>query len=255
MSKGYLVLATGNFTKMAELLAASIKKSQTGINNISLITDDPLYQNELFEHIILVSGDTIYNRTQVYNLSPYEETVSLDADMIFLEDVSHWWNHFEKYSLLITNKVKTYRNEWVSKSPYRKTFVSNDLPNCYCAFSYFKKSSEAEEFFTMLGHIVSDWDTWTMKFAPENRQKIPSIDVAMGIALKILGIDAFSQLDFPTFTHMKSGCQGWPRYSEDWRTHIGMYIEGNKLRLGPYVQTGILHYVDKGIVDELLCLL
>ena len=252
MSKGYIVVAQGNFIVMAELLAKSIKATQTKISNISLITDCKEYQNSLFEHIIIVEGNNLYNRTQVFNLTPYEETVSLDADMIFLEDVSHWWDYFNKFPLLITNKVKTYRNEWVTKSPYRSTFVSNNLPNCYCAFTYFKKSPEVNEFFTLLSYIVTHWDKWAMIYAPEDKQRSPSLDVAMGIALKILEIDAFGTLDYPTFTHMKSGCQGWPIYSEDWQAHIGVYVDRKQLKLGPYRQTGILHYVDKNISNELL---
>jgi len=185
MSKGYIVVAQNNFIQMAELLAKSIKSTQTSVSGISLITDRKEYSNDLFDHIIPVSGNLIFNRTQVYNLTPYDETVMLDADMIFLDDVSHWWDNFEKFPLLITNKVKTYRDEWVEKSPYRKTFISNDLPNCYCAFTYFKKSPEAESLFELMSFIVNDWNTWSIKFTPEDRQKSPSIDVAMAIALKV----------------------------------------------------------------------
>ena len=96
MSKGYVIYAQGDFIPMAELLAKSIKATQTTVNDV---------------HIITGTGNVMSNRTDIYNLSPFDETVMLDADMVFLEDVSHWWNHLNKFPLLITNKVKlTYRN-------------------------------------------------------------------------------------------------------------------------------------------------
>jgi hypothetical protein len=255
MSKGYVILAQDNYVDMAILLAKSIKTTQSTVNNVSLITDNTC-DSAYFDHVIPITGDNVmYNRTQIYNLSPYDETVMLDADMLFLSDVSHWWDHFSKYELLITNKVNTYRGDPVTSTAYRKTFVSNELANCYSAFTYFKKSTTAEEFFNLLSIIINDWDNWTMRYAPEDRQSWPSIDVAMGIAVKILDVAAFSPLDYPTFTHLKSGCQGWSNFSEDWRTHIGLYVSGNQLRLGNHIQSGILHYVDKKVLNELLHLL
>jgi hypothetical protein len=237
MSKGYLIFAQGAYVDMAQYLADSIQRTQSAIKDVHIVAD--------------LEGDVMVNRTKLYDLTPFDETVILDADMIFLEDVSHWWKHFEKYNLLITNKVKTYRSEWVTHSPYRKTFISNNLSNCYSAFSYFKKHPEAENFFKLLKIIVGDWETYTTRFAPENRQTRPSIDLAMAIAVKVLDLHPFSPLDFPTFTHMKSGCQGWNYYSEDWRVHLDIHKTELGLRLGNYLQTGILHYVNKDFIDEL----
>lgn len=240
MTKGYVIFAQGNYLPMAELLAKSIKATQSIVNDVHIITE--------------TTGEVMLNRTQIYNLSPFDETVMLDADMVFLEDVSHWWDHLAKFPLVITNKVRTYRDELVVNSPYRKTFRANDLPDCYCAFTYFKKDPQAELFFNLLTHIVSNWNEWTNRYTPEHRQSWPSIDVAMAIAVKVLGIDPFSPLDYPTFTHMKSGCQRWTHYSERWRDHLGCYVTDGKLQLGSYTQGGILHYVDKELYNDLLCL-
>jgi hypothetical protein len=49
---------------------------------------------------------------------------------------------------------------------------------------------------------------------------------------------------------MKGGCQGWRRKSEEWDDLLGVYVSDKKLRLGPYQQTGILHYVKKSFVDN-----
>lgn len=227
MSKGYIIFAHGEqFLQMARLLERTIKSTQT-INNVTIV--------ECGKNIML-------ERTRAYELSPYDETVMLDADMIFLDNVDHWWTHLAKFPLLITNKVQTHRGDLVVNTPFRITFDSNDLPSCYSAFAYFRRDPIVEQFFKLLKEIVSNWDQWSWKYTPVNRQSNPSIDVAMGIAVAHLGITPFTPLDYPTFTHMKP---------EIWRKSISSRVQPGEIKIGNYVQTGILHYVDKDMVNEL----
>jgi hypothetical protein len=212
--------------QMASLLDRTIKSTQT-INDVTII--------ECGENIML-------ERTRAYELSPYDETVMLDADMIFLDNIDHWWDHLAKFPLLITNKVKTHRGDRVTDTPFRITFDSNALPSCYSAFAYFKRDPMVGEFFNLLREIVVNWETWSWKYTPVNRQPNPSIDVAMGIAVAHMGITPFTPLDYPIFTHMKP---------ETWRKTVSSQILPGQIKIGNYIQTGILHYVDKEIVNEL----
>ena len=257
MSRGYLVMAQGDYLDMAIALAKSIKKTQSTVNNISIIVDCDITKHSAVDHFIELptdlSGDDkwkIHNRCQFYDLSPYDETVILDADMLFLSDVSHWWDMMSKYDMLITSKVKTYRDDWVDISPYRKTFIANNMPNTYSAFTYFKKSQKNKTFFNLLKSIVTNWNAWSVRYTPESRQMFPSIDLAMSMAVKILDIESevITSGDFPTFTHMKGGCQGWRTPSELWNTVLNRYNTNQGIKLGPYLQTGVLHYVQKDFV-------
>ena len=254
MSQGYLVMAQGNYLNMAVALAESIKKTQSTVNNISIIIDCDVTEHPAVDNFIVLKNDLsgddkwkIHNRCQFYELSPYDETVILDADMLFLSDVSGWWNMMNKYDMLITNKVKTYRDEWVNVNPYRKAFVANNMPNVYSAFTYFKKTQQNKTFFDLLKSIITNWNAWSVRYTPESRQTFPSIDLAMSIAVKILDIESevTTSADFPTFTHMKGGCQGWRTSSESWDTVLGKYNTSQGIKLGPYLQSGILHYVQK----------
>lgn len=259
MTRGYLVMAQGPYLQQAEALAMSIKKTQSKISNISVITDGNA-DKDLFDQIIPIptedlardNGWKIHNRVYFYDLSPYDETVILDADMLFLSNVDHWWDMMSKYELLITDKVKTFRGAWVEYNPYRETFKGNQLPNTYSAFTYFKKNAMPKEFFELLKSIIKHWSEWTKTYAPVNKQEKPSIDVAMAIAVKIMGLEdqVFSKFDYPTFTHMKGGCQGWKRRTEEWADMLGTYTHEDQIRIGPYIQTGILHYVKKNFVDS-----
>ena len=113
MSRGYLIMAQGDYVRQAQALALSIAKTQSRVKSVSVITDHDL-KDQIFDHVIKfdqkdLSGDQkwkIHNRSYFYDLTPYDETVILDADMLFLSDVSHWWDYMQKYELLITDKVK-----------------------------------------------------------------------------------------------------------------------------------------------------
>jgi hypothetical protein len=74
----------------------------------------------------------------------------------------------------------------------------------------------------------------------------------MAIAVKALALEGqvFTSVDYPTFTHMKSECQGFGK-GTDWIDHLARNVKPGELKLGNYKQTGILHYVDKDMVNEL----
>lgn len=261
MSKGYLVMAQGEqYARQAEVLAHSIKQTQSDINQLSVITDCEV-DSSLFDSVIKIEDDLaansnwkIENRIKFYDLTPYDETVILDSDMLFLSDVSHWWNLFDKYELLLTNKVMTYRGTEVEDNFYRKTFNMNELPNVYSAFTYFKKTPTVDTFFKLIKSIVTNWKEWTEEYTPLESQRFPSIDTAMAIAVKVLDIEdqVTSKLTYPTFTHMKGMCQGWNKPSLEWSDVLGLYRTSTELKLGAFPQTGILHYVKKDFYDSVL---
>ncbi len=248
--KGYIIVATGMYIELAELLARSIKSTQT-INSVALITDE--YYGNTFDYVIRHKTSSVMElRAQMYDLSPFEETVSLDADMVFLSNIDHWWGHLKKFNLLITDKVRDYRGNTVTV-PYRNTFIKNELPNCYSAFTYFKKNNSNLLFFNTIKDIIKNWEDWTDLYTPLNKQKFPSLDLAMALAAKDLGMTKmFTKLPYPTFTHMKTECQNWLFLTGKWQQYLALDVDNNTIKLGNYMQDGILHYVDKDVGKKLL---
>jgi len=268
-SKGYLILAqNGNidYVRMAYVLALTIKLTQGEVNSVSLLTDVPNsvpdHYKEVFDHVIeipwfddaLKSEWKIENRWKIYHVTPYHQTVLLDADMIFLSDVSHWWNYLEKnHDLYITKNVVTYRNEIVTDRYYRKVFEKNNLPDVYSAFTYFKKSDTAGEFWKCVEIIAKDWQIFYSKYLPEYKPKFLSMDVVFALAIKILGFEdqIDSPLEYPQFVHMKSRVQNWRNSDNNWMTHVGVYLNTKgSLKIGNYQQTGIFHYTEKEFLND-----
>lgn len=275
-SKGYLVLAQDtndyNYTRLAYALALSIKSSQTTVNKICLATTvnidtlDPKIK-EVFDDIVPIpwidhaqdSAWKIENKWKYYYMSPYDETVILDADMVFPADISHWWDILSLQDIWITDSPRTFRGDIITSTKYRTTFVANDLPNVYTAFMYFKKSKVASELFRLIEVIFENWERFFYVYLDETRPQHLSGDVAYALAIKILGIKAecFGNLsNMPTFVHMKGHLQHIDEklISEDWTTTIPTYFRADGgFKIGNYEQHLPFHYhIKTWLTDEMI---
>lgn len=269
MSKGFLVLAQNSdvdYVRQAYYLALSIKKTQPTINQISLVTDDivPEEYKSVFDRIIPIPfGDhakdsswKVENRWKLYHASPYEETIVLDVDMLFLENMEHLWAFVKDRNLFFTSQVVDFKGRTVVDKTYRKTFIENNLPNLYSALFYFKKSDQSLEFFKILEFITYNWEKIYYEITPKQTQKFYSMDVSVSIAAKILGIDdQICHTSSPfRFTHMKPGIQGWDPVPESYlkQSHIN-FNKNFELYLNNFKQTGIFHYVeDEFLTDKVI---
>ena len=270
MSKGYLILAQNNnsddYVRMAYVLALSIKLSQKEVTSVSLVTDIvdavPDHYKKVFDHVIeipwyddaLKSDWKIENRWKIYHITPYNETVLLDADMLFLTNVDNWWNYLNtNFDLFITSDVLTYRNELITNSYYRRAFVDNNLPNTYSAFTYFKKSQLAEEFWTLVEIIAKNWKFFYDRYLINFKPMYLSMDVVFALAVKILGIEdqVTTTLGYPNFVHMKSHVQNWITNTNNWMDYGGVYLNRQgSLKISNYQQTGIFHYTEKKFLND-----
>lgn len=259
MSKGFVVLAQNtkdiNYVEQAYALALSLKKTQK-INSISLVTNDVVLEKYklVFDKIIPIpfndqasnSEWKVENRWKLYHASPYDETIVLDVDMLVLNDLSLCWNFVRSKDLFFTSVVKNYKGQEIIKSPYRKMFTENDLPNIYTGMFYFKKSDFSLTFFKLLEYISYNWQRFFYEIAPNHLQDFFSMDVAVAIAVKILGIDdEVLHADSPfTFVHMKPALQGWDPVPASCYSQVLVNFNSGGLIVGGYRQSGVFHYVE-----------
>lgn len=261
MKFGYLIfVATHNtvdYLKLAYALALSIKNTQKeGYDQVALVIDDPSALDGfksawVFDHIIPWDQEVFWDgRSWMDELTPFENTVCLDADMLFTRDYSHWAEYFiENSELYVANKAYTYRGELVTDDYYRRAFTKNDLPNLYSFYTFFKRNSElAKEFFTLGRSIIKNPTEYANYFLTEHKPKVLGTDEAFALSAKILDItdEIAYELDFPKVVHMKPMVQNWPWPADSWSNHVGFYLntEG-QLKIGNYQQHDIVHYVEK----------
>lgn len=266
MNFGYLIFVsthdTVNYLKLAYALALSIKNTQReGFDQVALVIDDPSALDGfksvwVFDHIIPWDQEIFWDgRSWMDELTPFENTVCLDADMLFTRDYSHWAEYFiENSELYIANKSYTYRGELVVDDYYRRAFTKNNLPNLYSFYTFFKRKSElAKEFFTLGRYILKNPKEFSNSFLTEHKPKVIGTDEAFALASKILDItDQIAYpLDFPKVVHMKPMVQNWPYPADVWSDHVGFYLNRKgQLKIGNYEQTNIVHYVEKDKVDD-----
>jgi hypothetical protein len=269
MTFGYLIVVAKNnevdYTKLAYSLALSIKNTQKpGFNNVALVTDDVAALAELksawvFDQVIEWNKEQGWDgRSWMDQLSPWDNTICLDADMLFTRDVSHWAEYFiDNAELYVANNAYTYRDELVTDDFYRIAFTKNNLPNLYSFYTFFKKDSVmAQEFFTLGRHIIKNPTEFKNVFCPDFKPKVVGTDEAFALAAKILDItDTIAYpLTFPKVVHMKPMIQNWPWPADCWTNHVGFYFNvDNELKIGNFKQTSIVHYVEKQLItDEII---
>jgi hypothetical protein len=268
MSKGFLVFAqnteTVDYVRQAYALALSIKNTQSEITSISLVTNnivpeeyarafDNIFEIPWYEH----NEDSVLSaehRWKLYHITPYDETIVLDTDMLMLDDISYWWKYLNNYDLKFCSHITNYKLEPIFEDSYhRKAFIANQLTNPYFALHYFKKSDLALEFYKTLEFVVKNWELCYGKFAPVEYQKWVSMDLSSAIAIDIMGlgetaIDAYGPLEF---VHMKTPLQGWPTIPNKWQDTVPYYFTrtGN-LYVANIKQSKLFHYVEKDFLTD-----
>lgn len=275
MTKGYLILAQNteheDYVRQAYALALSIKNTQLGVNKVAIATNDPVPEKykKAFDYIIDIpwtdhaanSTWKIENKWKYYYMTPFDETVILDSDMIFSEDISYWWPLLAEKDIWITDKPRTFKGEIITSTKYRTTFESNNLPNVYTAFMYFKKTELTAELFLLLDIIFNNWERFFYEYLDETRPRNLSGDVAYALAIKLLGIEneCFSKNEnIPSFVHMKSYVQNTDNLlSADWTTNLPTYFSTDgKIKIGNYDQYLPFHYQIKSwLTDDIITIL
>ncbi len=183
MSKGVLLIARNNsevdYTKQAIFSAKRIKKY---LNlPVSLITDSPDYlkkkykdESQVFDKIITIKKESGYtykkyydgtwtkknlefkntSRSNVFELTPYNETLLLDTDFIISNDI--FKNCFnQSHDFLIYDTAFDLAG-WRDLSEF--DFISEVGPKFYWATAiFFRKTETNRIFFDLVKHIQENW--------------------------------------------------------------------------------------------------
>ncbi len=264
MSKGHVFLAQNSsvdYVTQAYALASTIKHFNKDVNQTCLITNDvvPDQYRHVFDYIVPIKGidaakDTqwkIHNRWKIIHATPFTENLVYDTDMLLLGSNDHWWNFLTTKDVVLTSKVRDYKGKIITNDFYRKTFTSNDLPNCYLGVHYFKKTDRAYEFYKWLEVITNDHQNFYENFASKNRQKFCSMDLNASLAVKFMGAETEFLIDTntPSFIHMKSAIQGWSSSNKSWQDTVSYDYNGS-LTVANIAQLGVFHYTEDDFLTE-----
>lgn len=268
MSRGFVTIAQnsshGDYLRAAYGLALSLKKTQLRESKLTVMItpgmEVPMEYRGVFDQVIEIPwGDMaatkdwkIHNKWKVYHCSPYEETILVDADMLFPSDISEYWNILGRRPVYACTSPYSFRGELIRDHRYREAFVENRIPHVYTAFLYFKKMPKVQRFFERVELVYKNWPRVCREFRglPAN----VSGDLAFGMAMKLTNRepDYTSDSGFPGIVHMKSGLQQiGDNLFEDWTQHLSAHVESNGIiRVGGYRQMMPFHYHVKSFLSD-----
>jgi len=232
--RGYLIPAvntdTVDYLSCAQRLQDSILAWHPTAN-VTIVTQDMLPYG---------CQEGYANDWQMFDISPYRQTIKLEADMIAASAIDHWWTLFEHRDLVISRGCRDFYDRVSNNRYYRKIFDHNNLPDVYNAITYWRLSKTAQEFFQLVRLIFEHWDQYRtlLKFPDET----PSTDVVYAIAAVILGIEncTLPVGMGPQIVHMKR--RVIRTQSEDWTRELVWEKLDQGLRIQTVAQWGLVHY-------------
>ena len=181
MSNGAVLIARNNaevdYVKQAVFCANRIIKFLD--IPVSLITDnleyvEKNYPGHPFDKIIIIENDTNYtykkyndgnfsrrnlefkntSRSDVYELTPYDNTLLMDTDFIISNSVLK--NCFTQSNNFLIYKTGFELSDWRDLSEFN-CISDTGIDFYWATVVFFKKSGETETFFNLLKHIKEQW--------------------------------------------------------------------------------------------------
>jgi hypothetical protein len=178
------------------------------------------------------------NDWQVFDASPYRQTIKLEADMIMASPSDHWWSMFEHRDVVISQGCRDFYDNTSTNRTYRSFIDQNQLPDVYNAITYWRLSATAKEFFALVKNIFDHWDQFRrlVKFAEDT----PSTDFVYAMAAEIMGREQVTLPPGlgPTIVHMKRHIAGTA--TEDWTQEL--VWQQDPVRIQTVAQWGMFHY-------------
>ena len=250
MTRGFVIMAQNtektDYVKCADALELSIKRVMPDAN-VTIITTDMLPHGDQAPD----SDWKLINDWQVYEASPYDETIKLEADMFLPRSIEHWFDILSINEVTLCTKIRNYKGEISDVRVYRKFIDDNNLPDIYNAITYFKKSDTAERFYGIVRDVFENWEEYKaiLKCNPTEEA---TTDWVYAIASHIIGVEKTTLPNFNelSMTHMKQFVSGTT--TENWTDTLVYELLPDVLRVHTYSQEYPFHYHSKSFSDKIL---
>lgn len=248
--RGYLIIAvntdTTDYVDCAQRLNNSIKIRNPAAKTCLVTLGQPDVTG--FDYVVeLPHGDQapgthwkLSNDWQVFEASPFRQTIKLEADMLITSSIDHWWNLLQHRDVVVSTGCRDYYNNVSSSRFYRKVFDANNLPDVYNAITYWRLSKTAQEFWTLVRKIFEHWaDFKTLLKFPDDE---PTTDLVYAMAAQIIGPELTTMpfATYPKIVHMKKRIIG--TRTDNWTKELVWEMDNGCLRINTIAQQGAIHY-------------
>ena len=270
VDRGFLTIAQNtaevDYLRLAYAQAMSIKLTMPDSQYCVVVDEDTEKQitdkhRDLFDDIVVLDEDyakqddwKLANEWQVFELSPYKETIKVESDILFTRSITHWWHAFRLRDIVLSLGTKNFKGDPATSRVYRRIFDANQLPDVYNGLMYFRYSETASEFFDIAEQVFKQWETVKENVLKGFSYEEASTDVVYAIAAKILGVErcTLPDCDFINFAHMKNAINDWPD-DKPWDEMIMTELDLPMIRINNVNQYHPVHYQDKNwLTDEII---
>ena len=172
IQRGVLIIAVGhaNYLAMATNLAASIRVNDPGLQ-IALATDYPppawLQEKKLIDINVQVPKSFtsfknqpafIKAKVHMYELSPFKETIFLDADQILIDgrQLSPVFDELKDVELTFSNTGKAGGSMWADIEETKSIYGDKPFWNFHSEFVFFREGKAAADYFKAAQKVFSD---------------------------------------------------------------------------------------------------
>ena len=264
--QGFLTIAqnseSADYLQMAYLQAMSIKLTMPGSRYAVVVdaaTRDKVtdQHRQVFDYVIDLPVDyaadqtwKLNNEWQVFWLTPFKETIKLEADILVPRSIAHWWTTFRLRDVVLSLGTRDYMDRLSTNRQYREAFDANTLPDVYNGLMYFRYSQTAAQFFGLARQIFLNWSGVAQELTKVH-DAAATTDMAYAVVCKIMGMEktTIPTADFINFTHMKPGINGWPE-STEFHKGMNIVIEAPRIRINNVEQYHPVHYHYKDFVTD-----
>lgn len=261
-NKGFVIVAQNtkeiDYIQCATVLAHSLKNVMPSCS-VTLLTDQEI-KEDVFDVIKIfgtnnstVDPFNISNDYKVYDLSPYEYTIKLEADMYIPTSIEYFWDLCKHNDVVVSTTIRNFKQEISQNRTYRKFIDDNKLPDCYNGLTYFRKSPFAKEFFETVRYVFENW-TEIKKTLHCNVDELATTDWVYALACHMLGSE---KTTLPqdvgnsfSFVHMKQFINDLP--SENWTDVLVPEILPHSFRINTIPQRYPIHYHVKSFAKDIL---
>jgi hypothetical protein len=171
LKQGVLILALGhpNYLKMAAVLAASIRINNPSLA-IALATNSTAIPQEymsLFDICLPIEEDFyrvngiaefIKAKLHVYDITPFTETIFLDADQVMIpgRDLAKVFDELAAIDITFSNTGPSETSIWADIKEVQQLYGNKPFWNYHSEFVYFKKCAAAKKYFNAAIKVYKD---------------------------------------------------------------------------------------------------
>jgi len=240
VNKGFVIMAQNtestDYVKCAEVLRDSIVRVMPDAN-VTIITTEMLPYGDLAP----TSDWKLINDWQVYEASPYDYTIKLEADMYLPRSIEYWWDVLKDRDVVVSTTIRDFKGNISDCKFYRQFVYDNKLPDTYNAITYFRKSELAREFYDTVRNIFQDWEE-IKNILKCDRDESATTDFVYALACHVHGIE---NTTLPAFTdmsmiHVKQFVNDL--LTDDWTNELVYEILPHTLRVNTFTQKHPFHY-------------